>query len=87
MSRKHRGACLDAAEFGVWSARHAWSIAAGNLSLLSEQQLVDCDVVDSSCNGELMHNAFFAKETEVAKESATCTEVSYSYIATHAFRQ
>ena len=66
----------------MWSARHAWSIAAGNLLLLCEQQLVDCDVVDFSCHGELMHNAF-----TFAKESATCTEVSYSYIATHAFRQ
>ena len=54
-----------------------WKLVA-----LCEQQLVDCDVVDSSCNGELMHNAF-----TFAKESVTCTEVSYSYIATHAFRR
>ena len=57
-------------------------IVTSNMLFLSEQQLVDRDVVDSGCNGELMHNAF-----TFAKESATCTEVSYSYITTHAYRQ
>ena len=57
-------------------------IVTSNMLFLSEHLLVDRDVVDSGCNGELMHNAFTS-----AKGSATCTEVSYSYITTHAYRQ
>ena len=30
--------------------------------LLGEQPLVDCDVVDSGCNRELMNNAFASAE-------------------------
>ena len=38
-------------------------IAISNVSPLSEQQLVECDVVDSGCNGELMDNALtFCRE-------------------------
>ena len=35
----------------------AWFLATNNLLPSSEQQLVNCDTVDSSCNGELMDNA------------------------------
>ena len=48
-------------------AGHAWSIATGNLAL-SEQQLVDRDVVDSGCNGELMH-----RKVPRARRSITLT--------------
>ena len=58
------------------SFEDAWSIATGNLLLLSERQLVNYDVVDSGWNGELMHNAF-----TFAKKSARCTETVYTYIA------
>ena len=42
--------------------------------LLCEQQLVNCDMVDSGCNGELMNNAFAS-----AEENAMCTETGNSY--------
>ena len=36
-----------------------------------EQQLVDCDTVDSACDNELMGNGF-----DFAEKNALCTEVS-----------
>ena len=57
-------------------SKGAWFIAIGNLSPLSEQQLVDCDTVDSGCNGGLMDNGF-----AVAEKNAMCTEASYSRTA------
>ena len=48
-----------------------------NLLPSSEQQLVDCDTVDSGCNGELMDNA-----SASAKKNAMWTETGHSYIAT-----
>ena len=38
---------------------------------------MNCDTVDSGCNGELMNNAFAS-----AEENAMCTETVYSYTAT-----
>ena len=46
-------------------------------SPLSEQQLVDCAVVDSGCNRQLMDNVFAFGE-----KNGLCTEASYSYITT-----
>merc|ERR1712125_248749 len=54
----------------------AWEIASGNLVSLSEQQFVDCDKVDSGCNGGLMDHAF-----QFAEKNAICTETSYPYTA------
>ena len=54
-----------------------WFLATGNLLPLSEQQLVNCDTVDSGCTGELMNNDFAS-----AEENAVCTETVYSYTAT-----
>ena len=38
---------------------------------------MNCDTVDSACNGELMNNAFAS-----AEEKSVCTEPVYSYTAT-----
>ena len=54
----------------------AWFIATGNLLPLSEQQLVDCDPVDSAGNGVFMDGFAFDEQ------STTCTETSYCYTAT-----
>ena len=54
--------------------RSVWSITAGNLLTLSEQQLVNCVTVGSACNDELMNNGFV-----FAAKNAICTEANYSY--------
>ena len=41
---------------------------------------MDSDAVDPSCDGELMDNAFV-----FAEENTTCTEASYSCIATKGY--
>ena len=64
----------------VWSntgsLKGAWFIASVNVSPLSEQQLVDCDLVDSTCNGVFVDNGFAFGE-----KNGLCTEASYSYTA------
>ena len=64
----------------VWSntgsLEGAWFIASGNVSPLSEQQLVDCDLVDSTCNGVFVDNGFAFGE-----KNGLCTVASYSYTA------
>merc|ERR1711933_430779 len=54
----------------------AWKLAGNPLTSISEQQFVDCDKVDSGCNGGLMDNAF-----KYAEQNALCTEQSYPYNA------
>merc|ERR1712137_445076 len=59
------------------STEGAWKIAGNALASLSEQQLVDCDKVDSGCNGGLMDNGF-----KYLKSNGACSEASYAYKGT-----
>ena len=43
------------------------------MSPLSEQQLVNCDTVDSGCNGGLLNNGFRQEEYPVHGDSFTVT--------------
>jgi cathepsin L len=47
----------------------------GNLISLSEQQLVDCDYLDSGCGGGIMQNAFYY----IIENGGIDTEADYPY--------
>jgi len=68
------GSCWAFSTIGSIESRSA--IATGSLPDLAEQQLVDCDKVDSGCSGGLMDNGF-----KYAEGAGLCTESSYPYTA------
>merc|ERR1711879_677863 len=72
---KDQGQCGSCWAFSTTGGLEgAWEIATGSLVSLSEQQFVDCDNVDSGCNGGLMDHGF-----EFAEANAIATEDSYPY--------
>jgi C1A family cysteine protease len=74
---KDQGQCGSCWAFSTTgSLEGAWEIGTGKLTSMSEQQLVDCSVYNSGCNGGSMDLAFMFEEAH-----NVCTESSYPYKA------
>ena len=69
---KNQGQCGSCWSFSATGAiEGAYAVAGNTLTSFSEEDLVQCDTVDSGCNGGLMDNAFaFVKENGLATEAA-----------------
>jgi cathepsin L len=76
---KNQGQCGSCWSFSTTgSMEGAHFVSTGNLVSLSEQQFVDCDYLNSGCNGGSMDVAFL-----YAKHHAVETETDYPYTAKH----
>jgi cathepsin F len=75
---KDQGQCGSCWSFGTTGdIEGVWALSTGNLTSLSEQQLVSCDKTDSACNGGLQENAF----DYVIRSKGIQSEADYPYVS------